>query len=277
MTKIYDICFFLCIFELKFKYLYCVMKKSMFLFLMLIVASGVFAQTPQGQKVTKTMKGSELREYIRENGLEYQTVTITYTVVPNGKYNGHEYVDLGLSVKWATCNVGATAAEGYGDYYAWGETVTKRNYVWSNYKWCEGDFNTQTKYCMDSYYGTVDNKKTLSASDDVARVKWGGNWRMPTRAEQDELRNKCKWTWTTKNGVNGYKVVGPNGNSIFLPAAGYHDEEKVLALGEGGWYWSSSLSESYSGGGDCIRFHSSSMEIGYFWRGSGQSVRPVCP
>ena len=244
---------------------------------MLIVAPEVYAQTPQGQKVTKTMKGSELREYIRENGLEYQTVTITYTVVPNGKHNGHEYVDLGLSVKWATCTVGATAAEGYGDYYAWGETVTKRNYVWSTYKWCKGNYDTQTKYCTNSKYGTVDNKKTLSATDDVARVKWGGNWRMPTRAEQDELRNKCRWTWTTKNGVNGYKVVGPNGNSIFLPAAGYRRKEELGSAGSNGYYWSSSLYESDSDYAYSIDFSSSDVDWGSSSRNYGQSVRPVCP
>jgi hypothetical protein len=133
----------------------------------------------------------------------------------------HEYVDLGLSVKWATCNVGATKPEEYGDYFAWGETTPKDAYDWSTYKWCNGGPSTQTKYCTNSSYGTVDNKTTLDLSDDAACANWGGSWRMPTRAEQDELRNNCTWTWTTQNGVNGYKVTGTNGNSIFLPAAGY--------------------------------------------------------
>ncbi len=272
--------FFFCIFGSKFKFLYCVMKNLCFLFLMLIVASGVFAQTPQGQKVTKTMKGSELSQYIRENELEGKTVTITYTIVPNGKHNGHEYVNLGLSVKWATCNVGATTAEGYGDYYAWGETDTKRTYDFDTYKWCKGDWNAITKYCTDSEYGTVDNKKTLSTTDDVAHVKWGGNWRMPTRAELDELRTKCEWTWTTKNGVRGYRVTGPNGNTIFLPAAGYRLRSvELYGAGETGCYWSSSLYESnqnvaisltvYSHGVRC----DGSTNIRY----NGESVRPVCP
>ena len=255
------------------------MKKSMFLFLMLIVASGVFAQTSQGQKVTKTMKGSELGQYIRENGLEGKTVTITYTIAPNGKHNGHEYVNLGLSVKWATCNVGATTAEGYGDYYAWGETVTvtKKSYDWSTYKWCKS-YNSMTKYCTDSEYGTVDNKKTLSATDDVARVKWGGNWRMPTQAEQDELRTKCRWTWTTKNGVSGYKVVGPNGNSIFLPAAGYWSGTLFDLKGSSGLYWSSSLIESFPNCAYGLYFASNKV-LGRdsSYRYSGLSVRPVCP
>ena len=244
---------------------------------MLIVASGAFAQTPQGQKVTKTMKGSELSQYIRENGLEGKTVTITYTVVPNGKHNGHEYVDLGLSVKWAVCNVGATTPEGYGEYYAWGETVTKKNYDWSTYRWCRGDYNNMTRYCTNSEYGTVDNKRALSPTDDVARVKWGGSWRMPTKAEQDELRERCRWTWTTKNGVRGYKVVGPNGNSIFLPAVGYRYEEGLDYAGSYGYYWSSTLDEGSPDHAYGINFDSSDVGRGYDNRDGGQSVRPVCP
>lgn len=251
-------------------------KHSMFILLMLIVSSGAFAQTPHGQKVTKTMKGSELGQYIRENELEDKTMTITYTIVPNGKHNGHEYVNLGLSVKWATCNVGATTAEGYGDYYAWGETVTKKKYVSSDYKWCKGDYETMTKYCTDGKYGTVDNKKTLSATDDVAHVKWGGNWRMPTRAEIDELHTKCKWTWTTKNGVRGHKVVGPNGNSIFLPAAGYRGEAVENARSRG-YYWSSSLYESDPLYAHTLRFYSSEVLCDAFPRFEGHPVRPVCP
>lgn len=253
------------------------MKKSMFLFLMLIVASGVFAQNPQGQKVTKTMTGSEIGQYIRENELEDKTMTITYTIVPNGKHNGHEYVNLGLRVKWATCNVGATTAGGYGDYYAWGESVTKKKYAWSDYKWCKGNYDTFTKYCTDGKYGTVDNKKTLSATDDVARVKWGGNWRMPTRAELDELRTKCRWTWTTKNGVSGYKVVGPNGNSIFLPAAGALVDGKLYFAGSQANYWSSSLKENSPYSANFLSFYSGGVSLDSSDRKGGLSVRPVCP
>ncbi|MDD6782411.1 MAG: hypothetical protein PUD89_05750, partial [Bacteroidales bacterium] len=103
--------------------------------------------------------------------------------------NGHEYVDLGLpsGLKWATCNVGATAPEAYGDYYAWGETTTKSTYEWSTYKWCDGSYDTQTKYCTSSSYGTVDNKTVLDLADDAARANWGGAWRMPTDEEWTEL------------------------------------------------------------------------------------------
>ena len=144
---------------------------------------------------------------------------------PNPNTGNHEYVDLGLSVKWATCNVGASKPEEYGDYFAWGETQPKNTYDWSTYKWCNGSYDTQTKYCTKSSYGTVDNKTQLELSDDAARANWGGSWRMPTDAEMTELREQCTWTWTTQNGVYGYKVTskksGYTNKSIFLPAAGY--------------------------------------------------------
>ena len=175
------------------------------------------------------------------------TVTAAVTLVAKFvNYNGHEYVDLGLpsGTKWATCNVGASKPEEYGGYYAWGETEEKSNYDWSTYKWCNGSYYTMTKYRTDSDNGTVDNKTVLDPGDDVAHVKWGGRWRMPTEAELYELRNKCAWTWTTQNGVNGYRVTGPNGNSIFLPAAGYRDGTDNSGRGSWGGYWSSSL-DSY--------------------------------
>ena len=195
------------------------------------------------------------------------------------KENGHEYVDLGLSVKWATCNVGATTPEGYGDYFAWGETTPKTTYDWSTYKYCNGDKYSMTKYCTDSYYGTVDNKTTLELTDDAARVNWGGSWRMPTRAEQDELRdtNNCTWTWTTQNGVKGYKVTSKkNGNSIFLPAAGYRLDSDLYVAGSYGYYWSSSLYTSYSNIAYYVYFHSDYVDRYSNIRCYGQSVRPVC-
>ena len=192
---------------------------------------------------------------------------------------GHEYVDLGLSVKWATCNVGATMPEEYGDYFAWGEVKPKKQYNWSTYKYCKGDRATMTKYCNDRYYGYngfTDNKIVLDPEDDAATVNWGGSWRMPTRAEQDELRSKCKWTCATQNGVEGYKVVGPNGNSIFLPAAGYMNEGTLSGAGSGGFYWSSSLDTSYSNYAYGVTFNWSEGYMYYDYRGYGHSVRPVC-
>ena len=188
-----------------------------------------------------------------------------------------EWVDLGLSVKWATCNVGANKPEDYGDYFAWGETQPKDYFDWSTYKWCNGSYDTHTKYNTKSSYGTVDNKTTLDLSDDAARANWGGSWRMPTKAEQDELRNNCTWTWTTQNGVNGYKVTSKsNGNSIFLPAAGFRGSSLYYA-GSGGYYWSSSLSTVDPICACNLDFNSSLVDWnGNGSRGCGFSVRPVC-
>ena len=191
--------------------------------------------------------------------------------------NGYEYVDLGLpsGTLWATMNVGATSPENYGDYFAWGETQPKEEYNWSTYKWSECSKETQTKYCIDSYYGTVDNKTILELSDDAANASWGGDWRMPTKEDQDELRNECTWDWTTKNGVNGYTVTGPNGNSIFLPAAGYRNGSDLGNAGSTGCYWSSSLSTYHSSNALNLSFDSYGVDCDTDYRCYGQSVRPV--
>ena len=131
-----------------------------------------------------------------------------------------------------------------------------------------------TKYCTSSSYGTVDNKTVLDPEDDVAHVKWGGNWRMPTKAEQKELLNNCTWTWTTQNGVNGYKVTGPNGNSIFLPAAGYRYGTGVNIRGSG-YYLSSSLCSCSSYYANYLYFYSDYYDWDSLYRYYGQSVRPV--
>ena len=190
--------------------------------------------------------------------------------------NGYEWVDLGLSVKWATCNVGATKPEEYGSYYAWGETEPKPTYDWSTYKWCNGDYDTQTKYCTDSSYGTVDNKTMLELADDAARANWGGAWRMPTDAEWTELRENCTWTWTIKNGVNGYEVKsGANGNSIFLPAAGSRYGGDLDDAGSYGSYWSSSLYTDYPYLAWYVLFGSDIVDRNDYFRYFGHSVRPV--
>lgn len=196
----------------------------------------------------------------------------------SGVSKGHAYVDLGLSVKWATCNVGAESPEDYGDYFAWGETQPKSYYDLSTYKWCEGSYDTITKYCNDSNYGTVDNKTILELSDDAANANWGGSWRMPTKAEQEELRNKCTWTWEQKNGVNGYTVTGQNGNSIFLPAAGSRYVSSLYDAGSYGYYWSSSLYTYSSNDAFYLSFLSSNAgSTSSSSRYYGRSVRPVLP
>ena len=186
-------------------------------------------------------------------------------------------IDLGLSVKWAMCNVGATAIEGCGDYFAWGETETKENYSWETYKWCNESENALTKYNINSDNGFVDNKTVLDMEDDVAHVRLGGHWRMPTDAEWTELREKCILSWTSKQGVSGIEVKGPNGNSIFLPAAGHRYNTELRSAGSSGSYWSSSLLTDRID--DSIPFefffNSTDVYMSATKRLSGFPVRPV--
>ena len=189
----------------------------------------------------------------------------------SGAHNGHEYVDLGLpsGLKWATCNVGAESLEGYGDYFAWGEVKPKEDYSWETYKY-------EIEDNLIKYNGS-DGKIVLDVEDDAASVNWGGNWRMPTTEEQQELFNNCTWTWTTQNGVNGYNVTGPNGNSIFLPAAGCMDEGTLNFAGLGGAYWSSSLDIDDLGNAYYVYFFGLDdldweIDLRYY----GLTVRPVC-
>ena len=145
-----------------------------------------------------------------------------------------EYVDLGLSVKWATKNLGASKPSDYGDYYAWGETEpNKAYYRWETYKW--GTKNNLTKY------NDTDGKTTLDPEDDAATAKLGSPWRMPTTGDIDELLDNCTWTWTTQDGKNGYEVKGTNGNAIFLPAAGACFDTGFYDIGSEGYYWSGAL------------------------------------
>lgn len=196
------------------------------------------------------------------------TEWVTTMVMPDA-------VDLGLSVKWASFNIGATAPEGSGDYFAWGEAETKASYNWSTYKWCSNSsYDSITKYNWSSSVGIVDNKLVLDLADDAAYAKLGGNWRMPTKAEQDELRNNCTWTWTTQNGVYGELVTGPNGNSIFLPAAGYKYDTTIYYLGEYGFYMTNTLSTQFTTGGWEIYFDSAGVYTGA-QRCNGRSIRPV--
>ena len=218
------------------------------------------------------------------NSTNSSSVIPSSTSSSTGTTNGHEWVDLGLSVKWATCNVGASKPEGYGDYYAWGETSTKSSYTWSTYKYCNGSYKTMTKYCNDreyGYNGFMDNKTTLDLNDDVARVKWGGNWRMPTYSEFEELLDNCTWTWATLNGIWGYKVTskksGYTSRSIFLPAAGWRDGSSLSNAGKVGDYWSSSLDSGYQGHARYLYFYSVYHNTSYHYRYCGRSVRPVCP
>lgn len=183
--------------------------------------------------------------------LLFTVPVIPLSAQPNptvGKANGHEWVDLGLpsGTLWATVNVGANAPTDYGSYFAWGETATKSIYTWTNYKFRKSGDRwsnvTLTKYnCIDGH-GVTDNKEELEPVDDAARANWGGSWRIPKVDEWKELLNYCTWQLTTKGGKKGYEVKSRvNGNSIFLPAAGYK-AEKTVNVNVEGEYWSATLS-----------------------------------
>jgi uncharacterized protein (TIGR02145 family) len=134
-----------------------------------------------------------------------------------------------------------------------------------------------TKYCTGSAHGTIDNKTVLEHTDDVANVKWGGKWRMPTRAEFNELRSECNWQLITLNGIKGYKVTSKtNGNSIFLPQAGQRSDKGISDAGVSGYYWSSSLCDNNSDRAYDFNLYNAYTSLNYNWRCMGYSVRPVC-
>ena len=183
----------------------------------------------------------------------------------------HEYVDLGLKVKWATCNVGAEKPEDYGDYFAWGETKPKTEYSWSTYKF--------TKY-------TGSDKTVLDAADDAATANWGSAWRMPTFEEVQDLFDNCTWEWqaagnATFGGVAGYKVTskktGYTDKYIFLPAAGCRDGTGVFDAGSWGSCQSSSLDADSPRDACTLGFVSEVKGLFGGSRVCGFTVRPVCP
>ncbi len=173
--------------------------------------------------------------------------------------NGHEFVDLGLSVKWATCNMGASTPSDFGDYYAWGEITPKSEYTTENSLLYEKQVG---KIAGDSCY-------------DAARANWGGTWRLPTEIEFEELSEKCERTWTEQNGCKGYLITGSNGNQIFLPAAGRLLDVSALHLQEHGYYWTALPREGLPQGAAALFF--STDDFGWQWcaRNYGQSIRPV--
>lgn len=197
------------------------------------------------------------------------------------------FVDLGLpsGTLWATCNIGAENPEDYGDYFAWGETEGyndgKTKFDWSTYKWCEGSSSTMTKYCTNSSYGYngfTDDKTELDPEDDAAYVNWGPAWRMPSEEQFSELINSSYTTteWTTQNGVYGRKITSKeNGNSIFLPAAGYRDLSSLNYAGSFGDYWSRALGSDGPDNARSLYFGSSVIGMRSYYRYWGHSVRPV--
>lgn len=252
---------------------------------------------------TETRHVYSAEDFIKENAL-----TGVYKI--NGKeqryvngeldpYNGREYVDLGLSVKWATANVGASRAYESGTRFSWGETTGKNDYLLNGYQLCNGTSNTMNRYCTDSAYGVVDNKTVLSEDDDAASVNWGGHWRMPRKEEFEELLNNCYCVHTTNyNGsyVDGYiiykvksdldkGIVGTKKSSetytltdahIFLPASGYK-KTMTFSAGVNGYYWSSTLCESLPDNAHSIFFYPGEIQTSYFSRFYGLPIRAVCP
>lgn len=190
------------------------------------------------------------------------------------------WVDLGLpsGLLWASCNLGADSPEGYGNYFAWGETQSKDLYDWSTYRYCtaEGDsLLTLTKYNTSTDYGTKDNLTTLQTMDDAAAARLSGT-RMPTREDWEELLAGTIAEWTTQNGVAGYRLTAPNGNSLFLPAAGSSNGAELVAAGVFGFYWSASLYTDSPDDAWSFSFLSGADSIGSFgYRSDGQSIRPV--
>lgn len=200
----------------------------------------------------------------------------------SGTFNGHEYVDLGLpsGTLWATCNVGADTPEAYGEYFAWGEITPKTTYNWSTYKYSNGgeEMNALTKYCNDSNFGYddfTDNLTVLQPIDDAATANWGNGWCMPTVEQWRELYQNTTHTWTAQNGVNGRLCTASNGNSLFLPAAGYRWDDVHNSAGSIGYYWSSSLDTISPYNAWNFNFDVESYYVFGFSRSDGRSVRAV--
>ncbi len=219
---------------------------------------------------------------IRRDGLSIRAVR-------SRNLDGNGYVDLGLpsGTLWATCNVGANLPEEYGNYYAWGETEPKTIYNWDSYKWSHGDSEQLTKYCTNAdygYNGFTDNLTVLEACDDAAATNLGNDWCMPSDLQWEELACYSWKIWTTKNGVNGLRFIGPNGHSVFLPAEGvYDDYEGLIYQGDEGYYWSSGLVDINNRYATNLRFYVDDDhwngcyldERNWEGRDCGCSVRPV--
>lgn len=209
-----------------------------------------------------------------------------FFIIESLLFNEFVAVDLGLSVKWASHNLGADKPEDIGDYFSWGELKPKSRYDWKTYKYCNGTSHSLIKYCNHSgynIYGFIDNNIELDYADDVASVTLNRNWRMPTKDEIEELRTECKWEFMCFNGVNGYKVIGKNGNYIFLPATGYMLEGHCYKKDSYGYYWSNSLAGNSPEYACCLYFYlkpiftSNLVAKKLVYRNYGLPIRAVYP
>ena len=217
-------------------------------------------------------------------------VAVSLLVWSSADCKAQHPVNLGLSVKWASCNLGASAPEETGDYYAWADPEPnylsmdpliwkdgKKGYFPTSYKWYGGPTRRLSKYCTKETVGTVDNKTVIEPADDAARQKLGGSWRIPTIDEWAELQEKCSWVWTYQNGTFGYRITASNGNSIFLPAGGFQGGARFT--GPSGWkfglYWSSNLSIRHLWAAWCLEFGEDKIERRQYDRYFGYTIRPV--
>ena len=244
-----------------------------------VIGSGTYEEGTECEFIATANEGYAFVNWTEDGEVVSTEATYSFTVngdrnlVANFAYNGsdHAYVDLCLpsGLLWATCNVGADNPEDYGYYFAWGETQPKDVYNWSTYQYCNGSSNTLTKYTGS------DGLTTLLPEDDAATTNWGSDWRMPTYEEWQELLDNTTVTWTTQNGVNGQLFTASNGNSLFLPAAGYRSGSSLFDAGSDGFYWSSSL---YTVGPDdawYFYFGSDGFSVYHYYRYCGHSVRGV--
>ena len=269
--------------------------------LILLLANSTFAQALRGDinndgKIDESDVSALVEAYVKneavtsvtdidgDKALTIADVTALISLANKNEssdmHNGHEYVDLGLpsGTLWATCNVDANTPEDGGGAYAWGETELKEDYSWDTYKWATGrptkDNHTITKYCDRNGYGSIDGKMTLDAEDDVAHVKWGGSWHIPTDAEWQELMDNCNAEWIRQNNVRGYRFTASNGNSIFIPVGEYRYSSEVVS--NDFEYWSSSLRpDAHATNANGIWRSNSLLELTGMMRYEGHTVRPV--
>lgn len=245
------------------------MMKKTSLLLLLLLSSIQFSSAQSGKTIYVWQKDSCITIH------DVDSITFTLSEKDTREGDSVEYVDLGLSVKWATCNLGATKPEEYGNYYAWGETEPKTDYRWATYKFTEDGNDYVTKYTRSS------GLTVLESDDDAATANLGSPWRMPTHAELQELLDKCTYVEETLNGVKGLRVTGTNGNSIFLPAAGDRYDSDTYDAGTMGYYWSSSLVAVDINNDDnayyLLAYSVSSHASGGQARTRGLTIRPVRP
>ncbi len=286
-------------------------KQTVMVFLCLLISAFASAQTLKGDvngdgKVDQSDVTALADAYVKDvgvasvldidgdNALTIADVTALINISnrggASGSANGHDYVDLGLpsGALWATCNVGASTPQEPGALFAWGETETKEVYSWATYKWCDGDAVNKTnqnltKYCDRGAFGRLDGKISLEPEDDVAHVKWGGDWHMPTREEFQELMDNCtfEYDWINEEKtIEGYKITGRNGNSIIMPAAGYRKDDTYKS--NKFYYWSATLfmrdipSNNQGAHVTCLEYQDDNeAELLGSYRYRGYAVRPV--